>query len=374
MDRATVALLATVLLVGVAGCVGGGPAETADTTNTVAPSLTEPVADETRDTHTPGDSTESSPSPDESTTPGEDTDRTLKSTPTVTQTPTPTPTPTPETDSDRSWSVTVVEVVDGDTVDIAFANGTTERIRLLGVDTPEVHVEVQPDDYRGISDTPAARDCLRTYGENASSYASQRLQGETVTLQLDPDSDTRGSFGRLLGYILVDRENFNHDLVATGRARVYVSTFAQFDRFQASERVAQEQNRGVWSCRRAGDSTTETPDGSADSGALTVSDIHADAAGNDHENLNDEYISFRNTGDETLDLGGWRVEDAADHSFVFPSGTTLEARETITLRTGSGTDSDSDVYWGSGRAIWNNSGDTIYVYTSDGVLVVEQTY
>jgi micrococcal nuclease len=301
---------------------------------------------------------------------------TAKPTPTATSTPapTPTPTPTPETDSDRSWSVTVVEVVDGDTVDIAFANGTTERIRLLGVDTPEVHVEVQPNDYRGISDTPAARDCLRTYGENASSYASQRLQGETVTLQLDPDSDTRGSFGRLLGYILVDGENFNHDLVATGRARVYVSTFAQFDRFQASERVAQEQNRGVWSCRGAGDSTTETPDGSADSGALTVSDIHADAAGNDHENLNDEYISFRNTDDETLDLGGWRVEDAADHSFVFPSGTTLEAGETITLRTGSGTDSDSDVYWGSGRAIWNNSGDTIYVYTSDGVLVVEQTY
>lgn len=63
----------------------------------------------------------------------------------------------PETIGERPWhgagaqtiDGTVVEVIDGDTIDMRLANGTIERVRLLGIDTPETHVEVQPDEYEG---------------------------------------------------------------------------------------------------------------------------------------------------------------------------------------------------------------------------------
>lgn len=43
--------------------------------------------------------------------------------------------------------------------------------------------------------------------------------------------------------------------------------------------------------------------------------INADAAGNNGENLNDEYIVIGNTGDQSIDLSGWTVEDEAAHSW-----------------------------------------------------------
>ncbi len=118
--------------------------------------------------------------------------------------------------------------------------------------------------------------------------------------------------------------------------------------------------------------TTATTTG--DAGDLAVAEIHADAAGNDNENLNDEYVVFENTGSEALDLDGWTVRDEADHTYTFPSGFTLDAGDQVTLHTGSGEDSATDLYWGSGSAVWNNAGDTIVVETDTGTTVVEEPY
>jgi len=41
---------------------------------------------------------------------------------------------------------------------------------------------------------------------------------------------------------------------------------------------------------------------------------------------------------------------------------------------GSGTDGDGHFYWGSGRPIWNNDGDTVFVRTDEGSLVLEVSY
>ncbi|WP_325064144.1 thermonuclease family protein [Halobacterium bonnevillei] len=98
----------------------------------------------------------------------------------------------PTTTAAQNQTATVVDVVDGDTVDVRFEDGTEERVRLLGVDTPEVHEDVSPGEYEGVPDTDAGRSCLRTWGERASEYADQRLAGETVTVEFDPVSDRRG--------------------------------------------------------------------------------------------------------------------------------------------------------------------------------------
>lgn len=152
----------------------------------------------------------------------------------------------------QSFEVTVTNVVDGDTIDVRYANGSTERVRLLGIDTPEVHVEVQPDEYEGVPDTEAGRACLRDAGEAASRTVTERLAGEQVRLELDPEGDTRGGYDRLLAIVVQDNNSVNYDLIESGHARLYDTTFSERDRYADAEQAAQDADRGLWQCRSAG--------------------------------------------------------------------------------------------------------------------------
>jgi len=95
---------------------------------------------------------------------------------------------------------------------------------------------------------------------------------------------------------------------------------------------------------------------------------HYDAAGNDHYNLNDEYIVLKNIGGTSINLERWVMKDKENHTYVFPSFELLPGA-TVTIRTGSGTNTATDLYWGSKRAIWNNKGDTVYLYGPNNNLV-----
>jgi len=112
----------------------------------------------------------------------------------------------------------------------------------------------------------------------------------------------------------------------------------------------------------------------AEAAALSVVEIHADAAGDDNENLNDEYLVFENTDDRSLDLGGWTVADEAGHTYTFPAGFSLDAGARVTLYTGAGADTATSLYWGAGSAVWNNGGDTVVVRTEDGSEVLREAY
>ena len=114
--------------------------------------------------------------------------------------------------------------------------------------------------------------------------------------------------------------------------------------------------------------------GSESAGELAVAEIHADAAGDDRENLNDEYVVFENAGTETLDLSGWTVEDEAGKRYAMPDGATIAPGETLTLRTGSGTDTETDLYWVAGSPVWNNAGDTVIVENATGDRVLAESY
>jgi len=128
---------------------------------------------------------------------------------------------------------------------------------------------------------------------------------------------------------------------------------------------------------------TPTEDGSttgvdqttaADGGSLVIETINADAAGVETENLNDEYVTFRNTGDEPLDLSGYTVADAAGRTHTFTDGVVIEPGATLTLHTGSGVGTTTDRYWNASRPVWNNDGDTVILTAPDGTVVVEVTY
>lgn len=120
--------------------------------------------------------------------------------------------------------------------------------------------------------------------------------------------------------------------------------------------------------------TTEPTMATGGARPLSITTIHEDAEGNDNTNLNDEYVVFENTGNQSLDLTGWTVADEAGHTYTFPSGFTLDPSAQVTLHTGSDTDSGSELYWGAGSAVWNNGGDTIIVRNDSGSIVLQEDY
>jgi micrococcal nuclease len=150
---------------------------------------------------------------------------------------------------------TVERVVDGDTVEVRFDDGSTETVRLLGVDAPETRAESEPGEFEGVPDTAAGRRCLRRAGEKATAFARQRLAGERVRVQTDPRADRRGGYGRLLAYVSVadgatdSDPSFNERLLERGHARLFDSTFERRDRFARLERSAREAGQGLWRCR-----------------------------------------------------------------------------------------------------------------------------
>ena len=122
------------------------------------------------------------------------------------------------------------------------------------------------------------------------------------------------------------------------------------------------------------DDTDSEPNETAAEAGLTIAEIHADAAGDDRNNLNDEYVVFENAGTDTLDLSGWTIEDEAGQRYTVPDRFELAAGETVTLYTGSGTSTPTELYWGSGSPIWNNDGDTVIVTNANGERVLEEAY
>lgn len=166
--------------------------------------------------------------------------------------PSPTPDAEPTTEpvvtaEGPSWNVTVTRVIDGDTVEIRYANGTAETVRLLGVDTPETPPNtVSPGEFEGVPDTEAGRAHLVSWGGNATEFAERNLANKQVRLVVDPESDRRGGYGRLLAYIYVDGENFNSLLLSGGYARLYESEFRLRDSFATTEATAQRGRVGLW--------------------------------------------------------------------------------------------------------------------------------
>jgi len=121
----------------------------------------------------------------------------------------------------------VTRVVDGDTFDVDL-NGTVYRVRLIGIDTPEV--------YGGV-------DC---YGPEASAATKQLIEGKVVRLVKDVSNTDR--YDRLLRYVYVGDLFVNDWLVRNGYA--YASTYppdvAHSQQLAAAQNEAQAAGRGLW--------------------------------------------------------------------------------------------------------------------------------
>lgn len=84
--------------------------------------------------------------------------------------------------------------------------------------------------------------------------------------------------------------------------------------------------------------------------------------------LNEEWVKITNSGTSPVTMTEWKIaDDDAKHTYIFPS-FTLSPEATVTLHTGDGGDTDTELYWG-GKYVWNNDGDTARLYGAGGDLI-----
>ncbi len=146
------------------------------------------------------------------------------------------------TPSENDWeryhnqSFRVMRVVDGDTLDIDAPDGVkpTTRIRLWGVDTPEIARGKKAGMY---------------FGEQASTFAKSVLDNRSVHVVLSP-KNTRGRYGRLLAYVFLERggDMFNEMLISKGYAYADLRyKHHYYNQFRDLEKRARRSGVGLWS-------------------------------------------------------------------------------------------------------------------------------
>lgn len=129
---------------------------------------------------------------------------------------------------------TVVKVIDGDTLEVLI-DGKKEKVRVIGINTPET---VDP------------RRPVECFGKESSDKAKSLLSGKSVRLEQDQTQDSIDKYGRLLRYVfLPDGTDFGLTMIREGYAYEY--TYDLPYKFQEEYKKAQEEaesaGKGLWS-------------------------------------------------------------------------------------------------------------------------------
>ncbi len=128
--------------------------------------------------------------------------------------------------------VQVVRVIDGDTIEVCCVFGDREKVRYIGVDTPETHHPM-----RGVE----------PYGMEAAEANRKLVDGKTVRLEFDVQQLDR--YGRTLAYVYLEDGTFvNAWLVEHGYAMVMTvpPNVKHQELFLKLQREAREERRGLW--------------------------------------------------------------------------------------------------------------------------------
>ena len=238
----------------------------------------------------------------------------------------------------------VSSVLDGDT--IKLSNG--ENVRLIGLNAPES-------------------------GQSCSSEATDKLKGFVLGKEviLEQDVDDKDQYGRLLRYVYVNGTFVNLEIVRLGLAHKYEygSNTKYSSQFEQAENEAKENEGCLWKSEEVNYIQDK---------CIQITNFHFNAAGDDNYNLNDEYVTLENKCSYSIGMDSWTIKDeTASHIYTIPT-FTFQSGVTFTLYTGTGTNTNSALYWGrtSGdyAAIWNNGGDTLFLRDSDGNLVLTKSY
>jgi micrococcal nuclease len=118
----------------------------------------------------------------------------------------------------------VTRVIDGDT----FETETGERVRLVGINAPE------------ISDI---------FGEEGKQHLIDLIEGKTVDLEPDHISNDRDRYGRLLRYVILNGDDINKQMVLDGFAFAYLKYHFEKEKeieYKDAQLTASKNNVGIW--------------------------------------------------------------------------------------------------------------------------------
>jgi micrococcal nuclease len=127
----------------------------------------------------------------------------------------------------------VTKVTDGDTIHVDL-DGTDEKVRLIGINTPET---VDP------------RTPVQCFGKEASNRMKELAEEKNVRLEYDDSQSLRDAYGRLLAYVyLEDGEMLNRKMVAEGYAYeyTYLTPYTYQSEFRELQNLARTSGRGLW--------------------------------------------------------------------------------------------------------------------------------
>lgn len=231
----------------------------------------------------------------------------------------------------------VHKVVDGDTV--ILEGGVV--CRYLGINSPE---KGEP------------------FWREAKVFNEQLVKGERVRLVKEGPLD---KYGRLLVYLYRDELFVNGEILRAGMAHLFCLEPLKLYRLLFSlQEEARRRKVGIW-----GKGGFEGP--------LKITSLHADAPGDDRQNLNGEYLRICNISPRAVELRGFQVRDRQGHCYTFREGR-LAPGFTAVLHSGRGEDRVTGhqlvFYWGSPYPIWNNKGDTAYLLDPRGRLIHSFVY
>lgn len=145
-----------------------------------------------------------------------------------------------QSDTEMMATGTVIRVIDGDTLE-AQIGSTTESVRLIGIDTPEI---TWPNDENNLEEPK--EECLAFA---ARDYLRQQVEEQSVSLVGDSRQPAYDQYDRLLAYLYVDEELINQKLLEEGLAKELTvgDGYEMQDDFRAADATARAQAIGLWS-------------------------------------------------------------------------------------------------------------------------------
>lgn len=138
-------------------------------------------------------------------------------------------------------NIEVKRVVDGDT--LVLVSG--ERVRLIGIDTPELHESDKL--YRDSKRSQQSASEIKEMGQRAYQFTKDLVEGKVVSLEFDVEREDR--YKRLLAYVyLKDGKFVNAEIVKAGYASLmtYPPNVKYADLFLKLYREARENKHGLW--------------------------------------------------------------------------------------------------------------------------------
>jgi endonuclease YncB( thermonuclease family) len=249
-------------------------------------------------------------------------------------------------------------VDDGDTVDVKIDGGRKRRVRVTGINTPELtRYSHKAGKRRGQCHGVAAANQLermvkkshwrvQLLAQHASSHSGQGRSRRSLQVYVGGRWVDPGAEQLRTGLAL---------WLPNGQERAWNHSYSDIAKRAAARRVGMYDSS---SCGR----------GPAAGAQLRVH-VNWDAAGNDGMNVNGEWIQVSNLGPRPARVGGWHVKDSDLKYYRLPGWAAVPAHGSIYVHVGRGRSHGTDFYWGFGHALFDNTiGDGGYLFDPRGNL------